>query len=269
MSDPFVLQSAEDRVGILTLNRPDRLNAITGEGIEELVVALERMAADPEIRAVVLTGAGRGFCAGGDLKSMAGPRSDDDATAARPTEADFVANFLGLTRAVELLHEIPKVTIAAVNGACAGAGLSLACAADLRIAVTSAVFTTAFAAAGQTGDYGLAWTLPRLVGSTRARDLMFLPERFDAAEALRIGLVSRVVADDALAAAVALGCEIAARAPLAIAGMKANLNDAERLELPQLLEREARRFYANQATDDAREGARAFAEGRPPNFLGK
>ncbi|MBW8824900.1 MAG: enoyl-CoA hydratase/isomerase family protein [Acidobacteria bacterium] len=270
MSEGQVLTDVDAGVATITLNRPDRLNAFGAQLIDELIEALERSAVDPAVRAVVITGAGRGFCAGGDLKLMSRGFEEGSARGSEGDVATAAANVRRLERASELLHAIPKVTIAAVNGACAGAGMSLACAADIRVAGISAFFTTAFAAAGQPGDYGLTWLLPRLVGTSRARDLLFLPARIDAAEALRIGIVSRVTADDELlATAGALAAEIASRAPLAMASLKANLNDGERLPFGELLDLEADRLARNQRTEDAREGALAFSEGRPPRFVGR
>ncbi|HLH47095.1 MAG TPA: enoyl-CoA hydratase-related protein, partial [Acidimicrobiales bacterium] len=249
-------------VGTVTLDRPGRLNAINASLVEELIAVLETAAGDGAVRCVVLTGAGRGFCAGGDLKEMAAASGRGPATE-RGVE-DRAADLRRLMRATELLYAMPKVTIAAVNGPCAGAGLSLACATDVRVAAESAVFTSAFLRAGQTGDFGLSWLLPRLVGAARAREVMLLSGRFDARRALEIGLVSEVVPDDALAARVAeLAATVAGFPPLAVAGMKGNLDDAATRSLGELLDVEARRMAVNSATRDAREAVVAFAEGRP------
>src|SRR6202034_561521 len=159
----------EGPLAIVRFNRPDRLNAFDTDVIRALVAQLERLAEDPSIRAVILTGTGRGFCAGGDLHAL---EAGSSGTSRPPREEEQqVERMLFTTRASLLLHEMPKVTIAAVNGPCAGAGLSLACAADLRVAAQSAVFATAFLRAGQTGDYGGTWLLPRLVGPGKAREL--------------------------------------------------------------------------------------------------
>src|SRR5579883_3012906 len=238
-------------VGTVTLDRPGRLNAINASLVEELIAVLETAAGDGAVRCVVLTGAGRG------------PATE------RGVE-DRAADLRRLMRATELLYAMPKVTIAAVNGPCAGAGLSLACATDVRVAAESAVFTSAFLRAGQTGDFGLSWLLPRLVGAARAREVMLLSGRFDARRALEIGLVSEVVPDDALAARVAeLAATVAGFPPLAVAGMKGNLDDAATRSLGELLDVEARRMAVNSATRDAREAVVAFAEGRPPVFEGR
>ncbi len=183
----------------------------------------------------MLTGAGRGFCAGGDLGAMgefAEPRTQE---ASR-------AELRRLHRTTELLHEMPKLTIAAVNGPCAGAGLSWACACDLRIAAESAVFRTAFLSAGLTGDFGGTWSLTRLVGAGRARDLYFLNEKLSAASAAAIGLVGEVVPDGALMGRVAdLASGLAQAPPHVVAGIKQNLNDAQELSLHAMLNAEADR----------------------------
>jgi 2-(1,2-epoxy-1,2-dihydrophenyl)acetyl-CoA isomerase len=222
-------------VATVTLNRPDRLNAMTEELIGGVLACLEQATADDAIRAVVLTGAGRGFCAGGDLGAMgefAGLR----------TEEASRAELRRLHRTTELLHEMPKVTIAAVNGPCAGAGLSWACACDLRIAAESAVFRTAFLSAGLTGDFGGTWSLTRLVGAGRARHLFFLNEKLSAASAAAIGLVGEVVPDGALMGRVAdIASGLAQAPPHVVAGIKQNLNDAQELGLHALLNAEADR----------------------------
>ena len=222
-------------VATITLNRPDRLNAMTEELIGGVLACLEQAAADDAIRAVVLTGAGRGFCAGGDLGAMgefAGLR----------TEEASRAELRRLHRTTELLHEMPKVTIAAVNGPCAGAGLSWACACDLRIAAESAVFRTAFLSAGLTGDFGGTWSLTRLVGAGRARHLFFLNEKLSAASAAAIGLVGEVVPDGALMGRVAdIASGLAQAPPHVVAGIKQNLNDAQELALHAMLNAEADR----------------------------
>ena len=222
-------------VATITLNRPDRLNAMTEELIGGVLACLEQATAEDAIRAVILTGAGRGFCAGGDLGAMgefAGPR----------TEEASRAELRRLHRTTELLHEMPKVTIAAVNGPCAGAGLSWACACDLRIAAESAVFRTAFLSAGLTGDFGGTWSLTRLVGAGRARHLFFLNEKLSAASAAAIGLVGEVVPDGALMGRVAdIASGLAQAPPHVVAGIKQNLNDAQELGLHALLNAEADR----------------------------
>src|SRR4051794_17833472 len=161
---------AQNGVRIIRLNRPERLNAMVDELLEGLLAALEEAASDDDVRVVVLTGAGRAFCAGGDLAAIDDFRPELDA-------AGRAAALRRLQRSSELLHDMPKVTIAAVNGPCAGAGLALATAADLRFAARSAVFRTAFLGVSLTGDFGATWSLPRIVGWSRARELVLLDRR--------------------------------------------------------------------------------------------
>ncbi|MFM8304797.1 MAG: enoyl-CoA hydratase-related protein [Actinomycetota bacterium] len=258
----------------VTLNRPERLNAMSLSMVEHLHDVLRTLSADPDARVVVLTGSGRAFCAGGDVSDLvisgAGAGSGvgvDDGSAGLGGLAETIR---ACTRVVEILHGMPKPVIAAVNGPCAGAGLSLACACDVRVASSGALFTTAFVGVGQSGDYGLAWTLPRIVGTGRARELFFTGRRVGADEALRLGLVEEVCSGDELGARVtALADEIAGRAPLTLAALKANLADGEVLGLGAFLDREAQRYEANARTEDATEAALAYLQKRAPVFRGR
>ncbi len=253
-----ILYEAKDGIGTLTLNRPDRMNAMTNRMVRETTEALSAIALDESVRILVLTGAGRGFCPGADLNhfSSGGSRTDDTLTT-----ADF--------RAALLLHEMPQLTIAAINGACAGAGFGWACACDLRFAAASASFNSAFLKVAVAGDMAGPWTLPRIVGGAKARELYFLPGKFSAAEAQRIGLVARSFPDESFREEVAaLVGELASASPTALRGMKANFVEAERLGLADYLELETRRHVQVAAGADAREAFRAFVEKRPPRFSG-
>jgi 2-(1,2-epoxy-1,2-dihydrophenyl)acetyl-CoA isomerase len=263
---PDVLYDLSAGVATITLNRPDRLNAMGGQMIPLVLQHLEQAASDDAARVVVLTGAGRGFCAGGDLS--AGPGGGLGGST--PVESK-IRGLRELMRSSQLLHEMPKVTIAAINGACAGAGLSWAAACDLRYSVASAKFTTAFINAGLSGDFGGTWTLPRLVGSARARELYLLSERFTAEEAQAWGFVSKVLPDvDALHEHVAgVARSLINKAPVALARIKANLNDAEDVPFSVALDREADRHARTGQTADAAEAARAFIEKREPRFTGR
>src|SRR5690242_3196357 len=185
-----LLQAIKDGAAILTLNRPDRLNAMSGEMLDAMLEALPRLADDPAVGVVVLTGAGRGFCAGGDVKAMAEGREFGGTTLEEKAQA--LRTRMEVSR---WLHEMPKPTVAMVRGAAAGAGLSLALACDLRIASDSARFATAFARVGYSGDFGGSWFLTKLVGTAKAREVYFTADIIDAPTALRLGLVNRVVAD--------------------------------------------------------------------------
>lgn len=259
--DDYAVRTDDGFVATITLDRPDRLNAYTGRDIVQLRSVLRDVAGDGGVRAVVVTGAGRAFCAGGDLRAMA------EATAPGATN-DPLPPMRELVEVVELLHGMPKVTIAAVNGACAGAGLALASACDVRIVADGAVFTTAFARVGQSGDYGGIWFLQRIVGPGRAAELLLLAERFDAATAERFGFANAVV-DDALASAAEVARRAAGLAPLTVAAIKANLHDAACSALAPYLDRECERFLETLATTDAREAVRAFVEKREPRFEGR
>src|ERR1044071_7242059 len=190
--EQVLIEAMSDGVATLTLNRPDRLNALSMAITDALLEALPRLAADPAVGAIVLTGAGRAFCSGGDVKRMA------EETVVRSTDED-VARLRSRMEISRLLHEIPKPTIAMVNGAAAGAGMAMALACDLRIAGQSARFVPAFAQVGFSGDFGGSYFLSKLVGTGKARELYFTAEPLDSSQALSLGIVNRVVRDAELA----------------------------------------------------------------------
>ncbi len=246
------VERAVDRpIVTVTLNRPDRLNALDLEHVVALRDTLRGLADDPEVRAVVLTGAGRGFCAGGDVTSMTGEGGGGGD--AEPIDLRTIMEVS------ELLHGMPAFTVAAVNGPCAGAGLSFACACDLRYAARSAVFVSAFLRVGSSGDHGSAWVLTRAVGPAKARELLFLGDRVDADDAARIGLVSAVLDDDALRDHVdAIAARLAAMPPTAARLMKQNLDDALTLPLGAYLDAETARFAECSGSAESVAAARAF-----------
>jgi len=265
MSD--LLVELRDRVLYLTLNRPDKLNAMSGEMMSGLTSELQNAAHDSKVGCVVLTGAGRGFCSGGDIGSM---RARNESSGPAPTIEDRVANLRHGEEASRLLHEMPKVTIAAVNGAAAGAGLSLAMACDLRLASDAARFGTAFARVGFSGDYGGTWSLTQLVGSAKARELYFLADIIDANEALRVGLANRVFPAASFKDEVEKVARRIANGPtVAYTHMKANLNLAITHEFRELLDREAWGQTLTGHTEDHREAVKAFLEKREPKFQGR
>jgi 2-(1,2-epoxy-1,2-dihydrophenyl)acetyl-CoA isomerase len=260
-----LLARVEDGVAVLTLNRPERRNALTEPMLTALAATLRTVEADDDVGCVVLTGAGGAFCAGGDVKAMA----EGDGTA-RPFDARVQRQRTSHRETSGRLHRMPKPTIAALPGAAAGAGLALALACDLRYAAQGAVLTTAFARVGFAGDYGGTWFLTRLLGPAKARELYFFSERLDAAQALELGLVNGVVAPDALEDEVLDRARRLAAGPrIALAYMKENLNRALTAPLEELLDLEATHHLHTGTTEDHREAARAFVEKRQPGFRGR
>ncbi len=254
-----VLVEVHGAVATITLNRPAALNALTIPMKERLLAVLGEVGADATVRAVVLTGAGRAFCAGQDLKERLEP-------GAPSLGEELTLRYNPIVRA---LRGIPQPVIAAVNGVAAGAGASLAFACDLRIAAEGGSFVLAFGQIGLVPDTGATWTLPRLVGAARAAEMVFLSDAVGAAEALRIGLVSRVVAGDALAAeAAGMAARIAALAPGATALTKRALAAAFDRDLDAALEAEAEAQASAGAHPDHAEGLAAFVDKRSPRFRG-
>lgn len=249
-----------DGVATLTLNRPEQRNSITQAMMTELYAALREVAGDAEVRVLVLRGQGADFCPGADVKHYA----SGGMGASRPStpQQQF--------EVAVLLHEMRQVTVAAIAGACAGAGFGWACACDLRIASETARFNSAFLDVGVAGDMGGPWTLPRLVGAAKARELYFLPGKFDAAEALRIGLVSRVSAADRFEADLdALVARLAGAAPLALAAMKANFVAAEKIGFAEYIALESEKHGRLFKTEDTSEAFKAYVEKRKPVFKGR
>lgn len=264
MPEEPILTHVENRVATLTFNRPDKLNALSRDLLNQSIDCLKRWSRDPEIGAIVLTGAGRAFCAGGDVSMMA---KQDEAPPSLEQQID------GLREAQELswlLYNIPKVTIAAVNGHAMGAGLGVCLSCDLRVASESAKFGTAYAKVGFGGDFGTTWLLAQSVGAAKAKELFFLGDILDAAEAHRLGLVNRVVVADQLAAQVGeIATRIAHGPQVSYRYMKANVNLAMTTDFRTLLDREAETHLRCGQTEDHKEGVRAFLEKRQPNFTGK
>jgi 2-(1,2-epoxy-1,2-dihydrophenyl)acetyl-CoA isomerase len=263
-----LIESHDGGVATLTMNRPEARNAMSGPMMEAMQSALPRLAADRNVRAIVLTGAGGAFCAGGDVKGMA---SGSDAGSGAPTSYDAGVHRQRVNqRAVsQRLFEMPKPTIAALPGAAAGAGLSLALACDLRYAVPTAILTTAFAKVGFAGDYGGTWFLTRLVGSGKARELYFFSDKLTADEAERLGIVNAVFPAESFEADVMARAGQLAHGPrVAYRYMKENLNRAVHGELGECLDMEAAHHIRTGQTDDHREAAKAFVEKRSPTFVG-
>jgi len=226
--------------------------------------ALQECATAPDVRCVVLTGAGGAFCAGGDVKGMA-EGSGADLTYERRAEG-----LRGRMEVVRLIHDSNRPSVAAISGAAAGAGLSLAMACDFRIAGRSAKLTTAFAKVGLSGDFGGTWFLTQLVGTAKARELYLTSPVLTAQQALDLGLVTQVVDDDAVdATAQALARQLADGPRITLGYIKQNLNDAQTGSLAHSLDREAERHTRCAFTEDHREAASAFVEKRKPVFTGR
>jgi len=264
MTYKCLLYGVQDRVATLTLNRPERLNALGDTLREDLYDAITKCAADPGVRALVITGAGRGFCSGGDVKSM----SERDQAGPSSSVNERLAPIRD--RVVLAMRDCPKPIIAAVNGAAAGAGMNLALACDLRIASTAAKFSQAFVKRGLTPDWAGSWFLPRLVGMAKACELIFTGDSIDATEALRLGIVNAVTAPEALMnEAYALAGKIAAGPPVAIQLAKRALYHNQDVDLRAGLEFETFAQGVCRETEDAKEGVKAFVEKRAPVFRGK
>lgn len=262
-TEDVLLCDDADGVRTLTLNRPTTYNALNIELKARLLDALREAAADPEVRAVVLTGAGKAFCAGQDLKEHIGLLAHGDQGPLRTVAEHYNPIVMAIT-------EMPKPVIAAVNGSAAGAGAAFAYAADLRIAADSASFSMAFAGVGLGPDSGASWTLQRLIGYGRALELMLLARPVDAGEAQRIGLVAEVVPAEELAArAHAVAARLAAGPTLAYSTIKATLTASATSSLAEALAAEDAAQSTLGATADHREAVEAFVQKRKPTFNGR
>lgn len=261
-----LISSLDQGVLTLTLNRPEARNAMSAEMNAALAAELAWAEFDPGVRCVVLTGAGKGFCAGGDVKGMAargddGPLSIDAAIhRQRANQRDTAGR----------LFRMPKPTLASLPGAAAGAGFSLALACDLRIMARTAILTTAFARVGFSGDYGGTYFLTQLVGSAKARELYYLSDRVEAEEALALGLVNWVCEPQDLAAKTAdIARRLAAGPTVAYRYMKENLNRAMAGDVDDCLDLEATHHVHCGTTEDHREAVAAFVAKREPVFRGR
>jgi enoyl-CoA hydratase/carnithine racemase len=265
-----LLCDIDDGVATITLNRPEKRNALSNRLTPALRQTLLDLETRRDVGCLVMTGAGRAFCAGGDVSGMGGsaPAADDEP---RPSFQDRVRILQRGQETLTLrLFEHPKPTIAALPGAAAGAGLSIALACDLRIGAASSFITTAFRNVGFSGDYGSSWLLTQLVGTARARELFFTARRVPAEECLALGIFNQVVPDDELRTVVAnLAREIAGGPPIALGYMKENLNRALTADLKTCLAMEAERMVRCGQTEDHREAVAAFLAKRQPQFHGR
>lgn len=260
-----LLAEIRNGVAVLTLNRPQARNALSRSLSAALAEVIARFSKDPKVRSILITGAGAAFCAGADVKGM-----DHASTSSEATFQERVDDLRVKQRMVwGALIAVRKPTIAAIPGPAAGAGLALALACDIRIAAQSAILTTAYARVGLSGDCGIAWLLTRLVGFSRARELMFLSERIDAQRAEAIGLVNRVVPDaDLHESGFALAATLAAGPTLTFWRIKDNLDYAATAGFVESMDYEAENLIRTESSLDHKEGVRAFADKRKPAFQG-
>ncbi len=263
MNWEFVLFNKEEGIGTITLNRPEAMNALGGGMRQEILAALETAVGDPEVKVIVITGAGKAFCAGGDVKEFVSGTTRAEATLRvdqRPTR----------DKAVLLIQSTGKPVIASVNGVAAGGGCNLALACDMRIASDRARFGQTFVRRGVLPDWGGMWLMPRLVGYAKAAELIFSGEVIDAQEALRIGLVNKVVPHDELPQATReFARKFMKSAPIPVALAKKALQNYSRIELEQALDYERLAQATCWNTEDREEGMKSFVEKREPVFKGK
>jgi 2-(1,2-epoxy-1,2-dihydrophenyl)acetyl-CoA isomerase len=265
---PDLLASLDAGVLTLTLNRPDARNAMSRAMTQALADQLAAADLDPAVRCIVLTGAGKGFCAGGDVKGMAA--AGDGTVGNNTIDGAIHRQRINQRATAGKLFKMPKPTIAALPGPAAGAGLSLAMACDLRIMSSTAIMTTAFAKVGFSGDYGGTYFMTQLVGAAKARELYFLSDRVSAEEALRIGLANWVCEPDQLAAKTReIALRLATGATVAYRYMKENLNRAMNGEVDDCLDLEATHHVHCGQTQDHRDATKAFVEKREPVFHGR
>ncbi len=265
---PELLATLDEGVLTLTFNRPEARNALSREVNEALQVQLAKAESNSAVKCLVLTGSGRAFCAGGDVKSMLTRSYNEPGS---HTLDEYIHRQRLEQRAISgRLFTMPKPTLAAIPGAAAGAGFSIALACDLRIMADSAFLTTAFAKVGFSGDYGGSYFLTRLVGAAKAREMYLLPERIDAAQALALGLTNWVCpAEELTLRAQALARRLASGPTVAYRYMKENLNRAINGELMECMDLEATHHVHCAQTEDHKEATRAFVDKREPVFKGR
>ena len=273
MAYEHILYDVGERIATITLNRPDRLNAWTQTMEREVRSAMEAAAKNDEVRVILLTGAGRGFCAGADMDLLAGIQGSNRANGGeRPEPPPFdPASRDDFRKRYSYFPAVPKPIIGAINGPCAGLGMVMALYCDMRFAGADAVFTTAFSRRGLIAEHGISWTLPRLVGLSNALDLMLSARKVTAAEALRIGLVSQVLPQAGLMAGVrAYAADLAKSvSPRSMAVMKRQLWEAQFESLGEAIEVGNEEMKESFKSDDFREGVAHFVEKRAPAFTGR
>lgn len=268
-----LLCSVKNKVATITLNRPDKRNALSGELTPALRSMLLVLESDMEVGCIVITGAGKAFCAGGDLSGMGSGNTTKESSAdnPRPTIEISIRKLQYQQETLTLcLHQLSKPTIAALPGPAAGAGMSIALSCDLRVAAADAFVTTAFANIGLSGDYGCSWFLTQLVGIAKAKELFYTGKRVYGEEGLALGIFNQICPFEDLAETTrSLAEQITAGPPIALGYMKQNLNRAVTEDLKSCLEMEADRMVRCMQTEDHKEAVRAFMEKRTPEFKGQ
>ncbi len=276
-----ILYSVDQGIGLVTLNRPDRLNAWTGAMTRSVRSAIGDAAADPQVRVIVITGAGRGFCAGADMgllqdigaespaaRQQRAGSGDTVGELPNPSGIDVAAHY---RQRYGYFFATPKPIIAAINGPCAGLGLVVALYCDIRFAAADAKFTTAFAQRGLIAEHGISWLLPRLVGSANALDLLLSARKFDGAEAHRIGLVNRAFAPEALMAETMAYARMLADtvSPRSLAVMKAQVHAVPFQDFNTAIALADAEMAKSFGTEDFREGVAHYVQKRAPRFTGR
>lgn len=266
-----LLAHTDGHVGVITFNRPERRNALTDAMYRGFRSVIPAMATNPDIRVVMVTGSGGAFCAGGDVKAMNESNTTGESRDGQPDGNEEKIAYLRMRQrwVSEALHTLPKPVVAAIGGPAAGAGFSIALAADMRVAAESAFLVSAFANVGGSGDFGGSWFLSHLVGAAKAKEIYFMSLRITAGEAHELGLVNRVFADETFGAdALAFCHDLAERAPLALRYMKENINRAATVDLVTALDAEATNMRRTMSSEDHKEATAAFVEKRSAVFRG-
>ncbi len=262
-----LIETIDNGVAVLTMNRPEARNALSAEMLTGLNEALPRLSSDPNVGAIILTGTGGAFCAGGDVKGFASGKGGANRGRSVQEATSDLRHRMEVSR---WLHESPKVTIAAIPGAAAGAGLSMALACDFRIAAKGAKLTTAFAKVGLAGDFGGTYFMTQLIGGAKTGELYLTSDVILSEEGERLGLINKVVEPDALQEEAMSMAQKFAKGPLVTLGlMKHSLNTAEKGDLSESLDIEARHQSTSATTEDHAEAAKAFVEKRAPVFKGR
>ncbi|MDG2061566.1 MAG: enoyl-CoA hydratase [SAR86 cluster bacterium] len=272
MSDEVILYEVSEGIAKVTLNRPDRLNAVTQEMTGKLKQSLDDACKDPMVKVIILTGAGRGFCAGADMQGLSDVTKGGSRTTFTPEERDYESNGLSNWEGTyNYFPSLPKPIIAAINGPAAGVGFVMSLFCDIRFAKKSAVFSSAFAKRGLIAEYGSAWILPRLVGLAHANDILFSSRKFDAIEAERMGLVNRAINDELFEEEVLQYAKDLSKlvSPRSLRVMKTQIYSSQTEDIEVSLASAVEEMRLSFDSDDFKEGVAHYIEKRDPKFTGK